>query len=65
MKIPAKRRDFGLLTSYFSDDNDLLAERSEFEHVIHVFLCQQVTCFYGFAGQSVSRPARKSRANQQ
>ena len=31
VKITAKRRDFGLLTSYFSDNNDLLAEGKGFE----------------------------------
>ena len=49
-KIPAKRDDFCALTSYFSDNNDLMAEKSGFEHVIHIVLCQQVTCFRGFAG---------------
>jgi hypothetical protein len=50
MRITAKHEDFGSLTSYFSDNNDLMAEKSEFEQLIHVFLCQQVTYFYGFAG---------------
>jgi hypothetical protein len=49
MENPAKRDDFSALTSYFSDNNDLMAERSGFEHVVHVILCQQVTCFHGFA----------------
>ena len=47
---PAKRDDSSALTSYFSDNNDLMAEKDGFEHVIHIILCQQVTCFYGFAG---------------
>jgi hypothetical protein len=49
-KNTAKRDDFRALASYFSDNNDLIAEKSGFEHVIHIFLCQQVTCFRGFAG---------------
>jgi hypothetical protein len=37
---PAKHDDLRALTSYFSDNNDLMAERSGFEHVVHVILCQ-------------------------
>jgi len=50
VKITAKRDDFRALTSYFSDNNGLMAEKSGFEHEIHVILCQQVTCLRGFAG---------------
>ena len=49
-EIPAKRDISCALPSYFSDNNDLMAEKSGFEHVIHIVLCQQVTCFRGFAG---------------
>jgi|SRR5580704_8468546 hypothetical protein len=41
--IPAKCGDYWPLPSYFSDNQDLMAEKSEFEHVIHILLCQQVT----------------------
>jgi hypothetical protein len=43
---------------------DVLAEKSGFEHVVHVMLFQQVTYFHGFAGQPVSHLARGARANQ-
>ena len=36
VKIPAKRDDFGPLTSYFSDNKDLLAERGGFEPPIQL-----------------------------
>lgn len=68
LRDPQKGRQSGMnwrFSSYFSDDNDLLAEKSGFEHVIHVILCQQVTCLRGFTGQPVSHLAGESRANQQ
>jgi hypothetical protein len=64
-KNAAKCDVLGARCGYFSDIHDLLAGRSEFEHLIHVVLCEQVTCFYDFAGQSVSHLARKPRASQQ
>jgi hypothetical protein len=41
--MAAKYAKRGASIVNFSDNNDLLAERSEFEQLIHVFLCQQVT----------------------
>jgi hypothetical protein len=42
----AKCALIGLETSYFSDINHLMVEKGEFEQLILVILCQQITCFH-------------------
>ena len=54
MKFTAKRDDFCALTSYFSDNNDLMAEQSGFELAVQVHEWRHRHKFLTAAGQVIS-----------